>query len=344
MKWLEQLNGDPLAWLLERGDPGVRYLALRDLLDCPPDDPELRAARAEAHAEGPIATILAAMKDAGYWEAPGAGYNPKYRSTVWALIALAQLGGSVEEDARIGRACAYLLDHGLAAGGQFTTTRSGAPSGTVDCLQGNLCAALLDLGCDDPRLEKAFEWMARSVTGDGVAPATAHDAPVRYYAYKCGPRFACGANGQLACAWGGVKVMLALSKWPAEQRTPLMERAIEEGIDFFLTVDPATADYPTRLGDKPSRNWWKFGFPVFYVTDLIQLVEALVGVGVDGREKLANSLAIIRDKQDEQGRWSLDYAYTGKTWVDFGAKRLPNKWVTERALRVLTEVGVTAAR
>ena len=51
-----------------------------------------------------------------------------------------------------------------------------------------------------------------------------------------------------------------------------------------------------------------------------------------------NALAIIREKQDPQGRWLMEYDYTGKTWVDFGAKKQPNKWVTLRALRVLKAV------
>jgi len=165
MSWKAQLRGDPLPWLLESDDPGVRYLALRDLLDLPADDPELIAARQMAHTDGPIAAILAAMEEEGYWARAGAGYNPKYRSGVWSLIALAQLGASVEMDERIGRACAYLLAHSLTAGGQFTA--SGAPSGTADCLQGNLCATLLDLGYKDARIDAAFEWMARSVTGGG---------------------------------------------------------------------------------------------------------------------------------------------------------------------------------
>jgi hypothetical protein len=28
MSWEEQLNGDTLAWLLERDNPGVHYLAM----------------------------------------------------------------------------------------------------------------------------------------------------------------------------------------------------------------------------------------------------------------------------------------------------------------------------
>jgi hypothetical protein len=336
MSWQDQLNGDPLAWLLEPDSPGVRYLALRDVVDLPYNDAELRAARKAAHRQGPIAAILDEMNEAGYWVEPGPGYNPKYRSTVWSIIMLAQLGASIEEDRRIEHACVYLLDHALTAGGQFTA--SGAPAGTADCLQGNLCWALLELGCDDPRLEAAFDWMARSVTGEGVAPATDKQAAVRYYAGKCGPTFACGSNNKLPCAWGAVKVMLAFSQLPLKRRTPVIKRAIRQGVDFLFSTDPATANYPSGWSSKPSQNWWKFGFPIFYVTDLLQNVEALVGLGYGHDPRLTRALAIIREKQDAQGRWLLEYDYAGKSWGDFGAKKRPNKWVTLRALRVLKAV------
>ena len=195
---------------MDAGSPGVRYLALRDLAGLPAGDPELQAARRAAHTDGPIAAVLAAMDPEGYWVEPGPGYNPKYRSTVWAMILLAQLGARIDEDERIALASQYLLDHSLALDSHFST--SGAPSGTIDCLQGNLCWALIELGCEDPRLESAFEWMARSVTGEGIAPFEDKQAAVRYYAGKCGPSFACGANNKLPCAWGAVKVMLAFCR------------------------------------------------------------------------------------------------------------------------------------
>jgi hypothetical protein len=71
---------------------------------------------------------------------------------------------------------------------------------------------------------------------------------------------------------------------------------------------------------------------------LLQNVEALVAVGHGRDARLRNALALIRDKMDDRGRWSLDYDYAGKTWVDFGPKKQPNKWVTQRALRVLRSV------
>jgi hypothetical protein len=333
MTWHEQLNGDTLSWLMEDDEPGARYLALRYLVDLPGDNPDLLSAQERAYTEGPISIILNEMEEAGYWVDAGPGYYPKYRGTVWSVILLAQLGASAARDERIERACRYLLDNALTEHGQFSV--SGTPSSTADCLQGNLCATMLDLGYSDPRLEKAFEWMARSVTGEGVAPMEDKKAPLRYYSGKCGPGFRCGANNKLPCAWGAVKVMLAFGKLPQNQRTSLIEDAIMQGVEFLLGVDPAEAGYPNGWNDKPSGNWWKFGFPVFYITDLLQNVEALVRLGYGNDPRLANALALIREKQDGDGRWPMEYSYTGKTWIDFGEKKQANKWVTLRAARVL---------
>jgi len=337
MSWYAQVNRDPQRWLLDDCGPALRYLALRDLSALPEGDPELQNATSAAHNQGPIGIILSAMDPAGYWVEPGSGYLPKYRSTVWAIILLAQLGARVDQDERIAQGCAYILDHALAPGGKFSI--NGAPSGTVDCLQGNLIWALLELGYADQRLEQAFEWMARTVTGEGLAPNTDRQAPLRYYAGKCGPGFACGANNTLPCAWGAVKVLLAFSKLPVENRTPLIQRAIQQGIDFIFSVDPANAAYPTGYSSKPSRNWWKFGFPVFYITDLLQLVEAVARLGYGQDPRLEHAITTILEGQDEQGRWSLGFGYAGKTWLEFGLLKQPNPWVTLRALRTLMLTG-----
>ena len=143
-----------LEWLLEASEPGVRYLALRDLVQPAPALEVLREAGEVAHREGPIAAILAVMQPEGWWSEAGAGYNPKYYSTVWSVIQLAQLGAHVSFDERIGSVIEYVLAHSLTKAGQFST--NGAPSGSVDCLQGNLCAALLDLGCEPD----AWTWLS----------------------------------------------------------------------------------------------------------------------------------------------------------------------------------------
>jgi hypothetical protein len=67
----------------------------------------------------------------------------------------------------------------------------------------------------------------------------------------------------------------------------------------------------------------------------LQNVEVLANLDYGRDKRLANALTIIRDKQDDQGRWLLEYDYAGKTWGNYGPKKQSNKWVTLRALRVL---------
>lgn len=174
--WKKVLKVDSTDWLLESGNPGVRYLALRDIVEAAED--EIKTASRKTHREGPIARILDNMDPEGYWIKPGNVYAHKCRGTVWSIISLAQLGASVGEDERIATACSYLLDNTLAPGGQFSNT--GNLTTVEDCLQGNLLTSLVDMGFQDRRLEVAYEWMGRTVTGEGLASAEDTSAPLRY--------------------------------------------------------------------------------------------------------------------------------------------------------------------
>ncbi|MGB3905899.1 MAG: nitrogen fixation protein NifH [Anaerolineae bacterium] len=334
--WTKGLNDDPLPWLLEEDaqNPGVPYFALGDLLDTPPDDPEVVEARQAVMSAGPVPTILQAQEPVGYWVEPGPGYRPKYRSIVWSVSMLAQLGAD-GSDPGIQKACEYLLEHAIDKNGAFSA--SATQGGAILCLMGNLSAALLDLGwLGDERLHGALEWLAKAVTGEGIAPTEEKDAPLRYLkSATCGPGFCCSANDRKPCAWGAVKVMLGFSKVPDSARTPLIEKAIETGLEFLLSRDPAVADYPMGYSTKPSRSWFRFGFPVFYVTDVLQNLEVLTSLGYGSDPRLAAAMDLVLGKQDERGRWKMEYTYNGKTWVDVEEKGQPSKWVTLRALRVL---------
>jgi hypothetical protein len=192
--WREKLVGNPLPWLLEKDaeQPGVRYFTLRDILGYAEEDREVRQAKKAIWQSGPVPKILAAQQAGGYWSKPGPGYSPKYRSTVWQIIFLANLGADAS-DARVKAACAYLLEHTLSPNGWFSY--NGTTSAFIHCLAGNLEAALLDLGWgEDARLQKAIEKHARFTTGKGLAEVGAKDKAERFYSYTPGPLFKCGPN------------------------------------------------------------------------------------------------------------------------------------------------------
>ena len=332
-----------MDWLLEQdtGNPGVRYFALTNLLDRPQDDPEVIAARRAVMEQGPVPAILAAQNPEGFWEKPGEGYYPKYRGTVWSIIYLAQLGAAAN-DPRVRAGGEYLLANGRAANGVFSLT--GTPAGNITCLAGNLGASLLDLGFgDDERLQQALQLTAQFTTGEGIAPDGENKAALRYYkSGVCRPGFCCSANNGLPCAWGAVKVLRALARIPEAERSPGIRSALETTVDFLFGVDPATAGYPAGYSDKPSQSWFRFGFPLFYVTDVLQIAEALTDAGYGGDPRLAATYNLILGKQDKAGRWKMEYAYTGKTWADIEERQKPSKWVTLRAMQVLKGGGIEA--
>lgn len=331
--WQVPLKANPLPWLLERDadNPGVRYFALRDLLGRPPNDPEVVAAHADVMRSGPVPVILDAQEPDGYWVKAGPGYSPKYQGTLWSVLFLAQLGAD-GQDERVQRGIAYVFDHAQTKAGAMSA--NGSPSAAIHCLWGNMVRALLDLGVwGDERLSRAVDFLARSVTGDG------------YGAYlKSGimaPGFVCAANYGLPCGWGAVRVLWALNAVPPEARTPQVQAAIDASIDFLLRYDVARAEYPYQ--ERINSSWFKFGYPLGYVTDVLLNLEALTEAGVTDDPRLEDAVALVLSKQDDRGRWKLEYSYHGKLWVDVEKKGQPSKWVTLRALRVLKRLGVKFA-
>ena len=324
-----------LPWLLEPDpvNPTIRYFTWRDLLDRPLAEPEVSQARAAIMTSGPVPAILATQHVEGYWFKPGSGYSPKYQATVWQIIFLAELGAD-PADERVKRGCEYLLAHSLASTNAFSASQPPSPSGALHCLNGNLVYALLTLGyAGDPRVQAAIHWQARAITGA---------ADIAYYSSgTAGPGFRCGFNAGQPCGWGAIKALKAFSALPVEQRSPAVQQAIDVGVSFLLSRDPAVADYPS--GGRVSSTWFKFGFPLSYWSDVLENTAVLVDLGYGDDPRLAHALHDIAAKQDAQGRWKLGNSLNGKLWADLETKGQPSKWVTLRACRVLKRAGQPGA-
>lgn len=331
--WLERVNGDPLPWLLDESDPGVRAATLIRLMGRPPSDQEVIDLRKEATAKDPIRSILAAQDEAGWWVKPGPGYGPKYQGTVWNLIFLDQLGADPDNE-RVQKAVDYILRMCPTLTGGFGCSgshieRTPPPSAFIHCLNGNLLRAAIDFGrLDHPAVKAATEWAARTITGEGVD---------RWYkSGTSGPGFECAANERNPCAWGAIKEMKALAAIPPRRRTRLVRQAIEVGAEFLLARDPAVADYPMGYGNvKPSGTWFKLGFPSGYICDVLEILEVLGELGRGSDRRLDNAKEWLLTQQDDQGRWRNRRAYKGKTTVEIDRQAQPSKWVTLRAYSVL---------
>jgi hypothetical protein len=334
--WRDHVRGDPLPWLLAEDVPAVRAATLERLLDRPAGDPDVVRARAVAMSVDPIRAILDAQLPGGAWAKGGPGYAPKYSGTVWQLTFLDQLAAD-PADARVQEASRYVLGASLAVTGGFgasgaATAAPPPPSAVIHCLNGNLLRALIGFGfLDDPRVQAAIGWAANAITGE--------EGVVYHRSGTSGPGFACAGNGQLPCGWGAIKELRALARIPPGRRGPLAVRAIDEGVRFLLSIDPADADYPRpSASGAPSGSWFKLGFPSGYVADVLQNLEVLAELGHAGDSRLERAVSWLEAQQDAAGRWANRYAYNGKTTVDFERQGDPSKWVTLRACAVLRAV------
>lgn len=290
-------------------------------------------ARGAAMESPPISATLAAQQAEGFWVKPGPGYAPKYTGTVWQVIILDQLGAD-GQDLRIRATCEYILKHSQAESGGFGASGTHlegppAPSRVIHCLHGNLLRALIGFGwSEDARVRRAIDWLARAVLGRDVS---------YYKSGTTGPGFGCAANGGLPCAWGAIKELRALALVLLQERTGLVAEAIGAGASFLLEHDLAHAAYPA-FGGKISSDWFKFGFPLGYTSDILEALDVLVSLGYGTDPRLMPAVDFVLSKQDAMGRWKLEHTLNGKMWVDIEKKGQPSKWVTLRALRVLKGV------
>ena len=319
--WNLHFKEDPIPWLLEEENPSVRFFTLRDLLHRPHDDHELLTARVAIMASKPVREILGAQYPQGHWVKPGRGYSPKYRATVWQLMFLADLGATPNDAIR--RACQIVLEHSYLPGeGLFSSTKTQAY--TLACLNGNLLRALWHLGYGhDPKAQTVAQRLAESTVEEG-------------FTCRCNSSSRAKRETWRPCAWGATKVLGAYASMPLEERPKAAEQAMALGVELLLSRDPALADYPSGTG-KISPMWFSLGFPLGYHSDLLETLDVLAQLGYGGDERLQRAINVVLAKQDARGRWPLERALGG-TWTKFGRQGEPSKWVTIRALRMLSRL------
>lgn len=303
-----------LAWLLDPSDPAVRTKALLDIAGCARDDADVQAARKEMYLRGSVAKLVADLGDTP----PDANvlYLPKYASPYHRVIALAEMGATVEEP-RVARA----LDACLAG---FAKPEGGfGRRGSHLCVTGNLVRAATLMGRgDDPRVRSGIEWLVSQQQKDG--------------GWNCWPeRNPFG----LLDAWEALGAFAALA--PGQRPKEVVAR----GVEFLLSKQ-------LGLGEDYA-PWRRLHFPRHYYYDILVGLDLATALGDAEDERLAVPLSWLASKRGADGTWrhekhhpdieDPDYTpYPAGMNLPLGPLVVepegPSKWLTLAALRVLDRV------
>ena len=327
--WKSVLKADAVDWLLEKDNPSVRYFALTQILDKPQTSAEVQEAKKEIMLAGVVPKILAKQREGGYWEAPEKFYTAKYKGTVWQLIILAELGAD-GKDPRVQKACEFILENSQdRKSGGFSAWLSvkvggGRYSGVLPCLTGNMVWSLVRLGfLDDPRVKRAIDWIVQYQRfDDGEA------WPPKIWPYEK----ATSCFGKHSCHLGVVKSLKALAEIPADKRSKAVVGTVEKGVEYMLKHHIHKRSHNLSRVSKP--GWLRFGFPLMYQTDVLEILGILTKLGVKD-ERMQEAVDLVLSKQDAQGRWMLENTFNGRFQTNIEQKGASSKWVTLKALSVL---------
>lgn len=327
--WKSVLRADTTDWLLEAGNPSVRYFTLKDLIGKPNSHPEVVEAKEKIMSEGPVPKILARQREGRYWGKPEDFYiHAKYKGTVWQLIVLAELGADGANH-RIKSACEFILENSQdRESGGFATFSSPKGGGDHDkvlpCLIGNMVWSLIRFGyLDDQRIKHAIDWIIKYQRFDDAVCKAPKGWP--YDKKKM-------CFGNHSCHVGVVKALKALSEIPQKKRGNEVSSTIEKGAEYVLAHYIFKRSHD--LSQISKREWLQFGFPSMADTDVLEILGILSKLGYND-ERMKEATDLVVSKQDSQGRWKLEATFNGRMQVNIEEKDKPSKWITLKALAVL---------
>ena len=312
--WKHKLKADPTKWLLDLADSPVRYWTLIDIVDRPPDDLEVRAARALIPAYPPVAELLATQEPDGNWGKQDYYLPRASRGTFWVLSVLGDLGLTAEEE-HVRRACDFMFTH-QRENGTFCRRRRVSGQGEVwqvhtePCTHARIVRFLIQFGyAQDPRVRKAIDWLLPIQRDDGMW-------------------FCRGTEGR-GCLRATLDVLRIAALDPQTAVQPGITQAATAVCD--LLMEPRMSRY--HVGE----DWgmWEclkypyFGFSVISALDALARLDYTLA-----EPKIAAAVAYLLGRQLPDGSWPLDESWP-QSPIDFGQPGEPNKWLTLDALRVV---------
>ena len=302
-----------IQWLLD-GDPAIRWQTLRDFVGA--NARIVQRERRKVAREGWGARLLARQDREGTWaggqSSDGGLYSPKWISTTYTMLLLRDFGlPASNRQAR--RACALLLDRGLQRDGGINYGWRGR---SETCITGMVLSILSCFEYEDDRLDTLADYLLREQMSDG--------------GWNCQRDY--GATHSSVHTTISVLEGLRLYELHRARNAQELQAAQRRGREFLLVHRLFRSD---RTGEVIKPVFLFFSFPPRWHYDILRALDYFQAVNAPADPRLAEAIDIVRSSRREDGRWTLQNCYKGKTYFDLERLGMPSRWNTLRALRVL---------
>jgi hypothetical protein len=306
-----------IPWLLA-GDPAIRSQVQRDLLGEP--DRTVERERQKVARAGWGRRLLAKQDSRGSWasrkSSDGGLYSPKWTSTTYTMLLLRDFGLS-PSNRQARKACRLLLDGGLQRDGginygiwaQWTKTGE-------TCVSGMVLSILSHFQYDDDRLDTVADYLLGEQMSDG--------------GWNC--RRAQGATHSSVHSTISVLEGLRFYEVNRGRKTHAIRAAQRRGREFLLVHRLFRSH---RTGEIIKPVFLRFSFPPRWHYDILRALDHFQAVNATRDHRLAEAIDIVRNSQCDDGRWTLQNRFHGKTHFELERVGAPSRWNTLRALRVL---------
>ena len=300
-----------IQWLLD-GDPAIRWQTLRDLVGA--SARTIAAERRRVAQSGWGARLLAEQSADGRWgggPSRDAGlYTPKWTSTTYTMLLLRDFG-LPQNNSQARAACRLLLDRGLHADGGINFVPD-ARSET--CITGMVLSILAYFRFDDDRLGNIETHLMDAQMPDG--------------GWNCRRVATHSSMNTTISVLEGLRIRELNHPDDARALRDAQHKARE-----FLLVHGLFRSHRTGTIIKP--EFMRFVFPPRWHYDVLRALDYFQSVRAPRDPRLSEAVDIVSRRREADGRWTLEYAYGGKTHFPLERLRAPSRWNTLRALRVL---------
>ncbi|MGY5853165.1 MAG: hypothetical protein RTU92_06330 [Candidatus Thorarchaeota archaeon] len=326
MTWENYITDGVLDWLLEPENPSVRYWTLQHLLDKDKQSKDVQEAQKDIIKSQCIQSIIGAMKPEGYWGDEDDMYNPKYTATTHNLLILAEFGVKRVEEIETVIEHLFLFQRNS---GHFLIkmpkTEKGRASIVKDgcCYDGNILYYLIHFGyLSHPRTQHLIEFQEEYYSQE--------EGGWKCRAFPIDSTKVFPVN----CYMGRIKMLRGLAAIPENKRSKKLQGIIDQEIEVILENGVYKYLRNPDGSRKEKAGWKRFGFPIFYQSDILEVLGILGTLGVRD-DRMQDAIDVVLAAQQEDGKWLLKHTFNGKMICKIDEKHKTSKWITLRALRAL---------